>query len=66
MSPWGGYCVGALRNETSPGARNGIEQRFDAGHDPARQIPEHGPLGGDELNIVLAGGNYGWRLFSYG
>jgi aldose sugar dehydrogenase len=27
---------------------------------------EHGPLGGDELNIVLAGGNYGWPLFSYG
>jgi glucose/arabinose dehydrogenase len=27
---------------------------------------EHGPLGGDELNIVTAGGNYGWPLFSYG
>ena len=27
---------------------------------------EHGPLGGDELNIVVAGGNYGWPLFSYG
>ena len=27
---------------------------------------EHGPLGGDELNIVSAGGNYGWPLFSYG
>jgi glucose/arabinose dehydrogenase len=27
---------------------------------------EHGPLGGDELNIVRAGGNYGWPLFSYG
>jgi glucose/arabinose dehydrogenase len=27
---------------------------------------EHGPLGGDELNIVLAGANYGWPLFSYG
>ena len=27
---------------------------------------EHGPLGGDELNIVIAGGNYGWPLFSYG
>jgi hypothetical protein len=27
---------------------------------------EHGPLGGDELNIVLAGGNYGWPLSSYG
>ncbi len=27
---------------------------------------EHGPLGGDELNIITAGGNYGWPLFSYG
>jgi glucose/arabinose dehydrogenase len=27
---------------------------------------EHGPLGGDELNIVVAGANYGWPLFSYG
>jgi glucose/arabinose dehydrogenase len=27
---------------------------------------EHGPLGGDELNVVEAGENYGWPLFSYG
>ena len=27
---------------------------------------EHGPLGGDELNVVEAGANYGWPLFSYG
>jgi len=27
---------------------------------------EHGPLGGDELNIIDKGGNYGWPLFSYG
>jgi glucose/arabinose dehydrogenase len=27
---------------------------------------EHGPLGGDELNIITTGGNYGWPLFSYG
>ncbi|MEM7416615.1 MAG: PQQ-dependent sugar dehydrogenase [Gemmatimonadota bacterium] len=27
---------------------------------------EHGPLGGDELNIVQGGRNYGWPLFSYG
>lgn len=27
---------------------------------------EHGPLGGDELNVIERGGNYGWPLFSYG
>jgi glucose/arabinose dehydrogenase len=27
---------------------------------------EHGPLGGDEINIVLAGRNYGWPLVTYG
>ena len=27
---------------------------------------EHGPLGGDEINIVLPGRNYGWPIVSYG
>jgi glucose/arabinose dehydrogenase len=27
---------------------------------------EHGPLGGDEINIVKAGRNYGWPIISYG
>ncbi|MFN3415815.1 MAG: PQQ-dependent sugar dehydrogenase [Caldimonas sp.] len=29
-------------------------------------ISEHGPLGGDEINRVVQGGNYGWPLVSYG
>lgn len=29
-------------------------------------ISEHGPLGGDEINRVLHGGNYGWPRVSYG
>ncbi len=27
---------------------------------------EHGPQGGDELNLTLAGRNYGWPIISYG
>lgn len=27
---------------------------------------EHGPYGGDELNLIEKGGNYGWPLVSYG
>jgi glucose/arabinose dehydrogenase len=27
---------------------------------------EHGPKGGDEINIILKGANYGWPIISYG
>ena len=27
---------------------------------------EHGPQGGDEVNIIRAGLNYGWPVISYG
>lgn len=27
---------------------------------------EHGPQGGDELNLIVAGRNYGWPLITYG
>jgi glucose/arabinose dehydrogenase len=27
---------------------------------------EHGPKGGDELNIIKKGGNYGWPVITYG
>ncbi|MBO9649972.1 MAG: PQQ-dependent sugar dehydrogenase [Variovorax sp.] len=29
-------------------------------------ISEHGPQGGDEVNLVLPGRNYGWPIISYG
>ncbi|MDC0325581.1 PQQ-dependent sugar dehydrogenase [bacterium] len=27
---------------------------------------EHGPMGGDELNLIQGGGNYGWPSITYG
>ena len=27
---------------------------------------EHGPQGGDELNLLVRGANYGWPLVTYG
>ena len=27
---------------------------------------EHGPLGGDEINVLIAGANYGWPVVSFG
>lgn len=29
-------------------------------------VSDHGPLGGDEVNLVKPGGNHGWPLVSYG
>ena len=29
-------------------------------------VTEHGPQGGDELNRIVPGGNFGWPLVSYG
>ncbi|PLW83729.1 hypothetical protein CWI75_05135 [Kineobactrum sediminis] len=29
-------------------------------------ITEHGPQGGDELNLIEPGGNYGWPVIGYG
>ena len=29
-------------------------------------VNEHGPIGGDEINIIQKGKNYGWPVISYG
>jgi glucose/arabinose dehydrogenase len=56
---------GALPGLWSIGHRNpqGAALHPDTGE---LWLTEHGPQGGDELNIALPGGNFGWPLVSYG
>jgi glucose/arabinose dehydrogenase len=49
----------------SYGHRNPQGLQYDAAEGKLYAV-EHGPMGGDELNVILAGANYGWPLFSYG
>jgi glucose/arabinose dehydrogenase len=38
-------------------------------YDPQREklfLHEHGPRGGDEINVLLAGNNYGWPVITHG
>ncbi len=56
---------GALPSIYSYGHRNSQGMSV---HPVTRDIwsAEHGPRGGDELNIVRRGANYGWPVVSYG
>ena len=47
------------------GHRNPQGMLYDAEHDRIWEI-EHGPRGGDELNLIEKGKNYGWPKTSYG
>ena len=49
----------------SYGHRNPQGMAYDAMHKRLWLI-EHGPRGGDEINLVLPGRNYGWPIISYG
>jgi glucose/arabinose dehydrogenase len=55
---------GALPEIWSVGHRNiqGMAVRADG----ALWVHEHGPFGGDEINIVRRGANYGWPVITYG
>jgi len=59
---------------TTPGARTEI---WTLGHRDPQGLAvnpvtgslwgsDHGPMGGDELNIITPGSNYGWPLIAYG
>ena len=56
---------GALPEIWSFGHRNPQGAAMRPGTDDL-WITEHGPRGGDELNRVIAGRNFGWPLRSYG
>lgn len=57
--------AGALPEIWSYGHRNPQGAAVRPGTDEL-WLTEHGPRGGDELNVALAGKNYGWPLRSYG
>jgi glucose/arabinose dehydrogenase len=55
---------GALPEIWSYGHRNA--QGATIGPDGALWMHEHGPQGGDEINLPQAGRNYGWPVITYG
>lgn len=64
-SPVAGGVEGAAPGVYSVGHRNPQAIAVD----PATGLVyshEHGPRGGDEINILEEGGNYGWPITSYG
>jgi glucose/arabinose dehydrogenase len=56
---------GVLPEIWSYGHRNPQGMAYDRAHQRLWLI-EHGPRGGDEINLVLPGRNYGWPVISYG
>mgnify|MGYP000563157439 CR=1 FL=1 len=56
---------GALPEIWSYGHRNPQGLSYDFKNKRLWSI-EHGPRGGDEINLILAGKNYGWPVISYG
>ena len=59
------WRVGARPEIWSYGHRNPQGLAFDTTRGELWS-DEHGPKGGDELNLVLRGHNYGWPLITYG
>jgi glucose/arabinose dehydrogenase len=62
-NPFAGRA-GALPEIWSYGHRN--PQGAAIAPDGALWVNEHGPQGGDEINVVQAGRNHGWPVITYG
>ena len=63
-NPWVNHQA-ALPEIWSYGHRNPQGISFDAASGELWAI-EHGPRGGDEINLILKGRNYGWATLSFG
>jgi glucose/arabinose dehydrogenase len=55
----------AVKSIWTYGNRNPQGMIFDKANNRLWQV-EHGPMGGDELNLVEKGKNYGWPVITYG
>jgi len=52
-----GRCTSGQRNQQGLALRPGTRELW---------LHEHGPRGGDEVNVLRPGGDYGWPLVTYG
>lgn len=57
--------AGAVKSIWTYGNRNPQGMVYDAANDRLWAV-EHGPMGGDELNLIQKGKNYGWPVITYG
>jgi aldose sugar dehydrogenase len=64
-NPFVGKKEGALPEIWAYGVRNPEGLAFNPANGELWE-QEHGPKGGDEINIVRKGANYGWPVVSYG
>lgn len=64
VPPGGPAIAGAVPGLWSFGHRNPQGLAFDG--EGRLWASEHGAMGGDEVNLVEAGGNYGWPVVAYG
>jgi glucose/arabinose dehydrogenase len=62
------YSVSGTNNTPAETWITGIRTPYGLAFSPKGELweVEHGPRGGDELNLVEKGKNYGWPLVSYG